>query len=394
MEISVVAGPAPRDASEVVERKGVGHPDTICDALAEELSVALSHFYLERYGTILHHNVDKALLRGGSARARFGGGEVVEPIDIYLAGRAVTKVGNDEIPVESLAVECSRQWLREHLHALEPERHVRLHCFVRSGSQDLTDLFGRGRSSVSLANDTSFGVGVAPRTRLEETVLAVDARLNASEALAERPAWGEDLKIMGCSRAGRTTLTIGRAFVARHVASLDEYLEEKRSVANLAEAVAQEQGIEADVAVNAGDNPDAGSVYITVTGTSGEAGDDGQVGRGNRVTGLITPGRPMSLEAAAGKNPVSHIGKLYNLAAQRIAEAVVSEIAGVRRAECLLLSSIGSRIDQPGLAEVSVETGDRPLSDVERAVREVAGDHIARVPKLYTEIIERALKIY
>jgi S-adenosylmethionine synthetase len=51
------------------------------------------------------------------------------------------------------------------------------------------------------------------------------------------------------------------------------------------------------------------TVYLTVTGTSAEAGDDGEVGRGNRVNDLITPYRPISLEAAAGKNPVTHVGQ-------------------------------------------------------------------------------------
>ena len=68
--------------------------------------------------------------------------------------------------------------------------------------------------------------------------------------------------------------------------------------------------------VNALDDPkasDESGIYLTVTGLSAEQGDDGEVGRGNRVNGLITPSRAMSLEAAAGKNAVAHVGKLYNL---------------------------------------------------------------------------------
>ncbi|HSJ96111.1 MAG TPA: methionine adenosyltransferase, partial [Myxococcota bacterium] len=61
---------------EVVERKGLGHPDSICDALAEAFSLALSRFYREHFGRILHHNVDKVLLVGGRAEPAFGGGAV------------------------------------------------------------------------------------------------------------------------------------------------------------------------------------------------------------------------------------------------------------------------------------------------------------------------------
>ncbi len=58
---------ATSDDVEVVERKGAGHPDTICDALAETLSRNLCREYQSRFGYILHHNVDKALLCGGRA---------------------------------------------------------------------------------------------------------------------------------------------------------------------------------------------------------------------------------------------------------------------------------------------------------------------------------------
>jgi S-adenosylmethionine synthetase len=85
------------DPVEIVERKGLGHPDTICDALAETLSRNLCSEYRRRFGKILHHNVDKALLRGGRAAAKFAGGHVLSPINIYFAGRATDKVGNDSI---------------------------------------------------------------------------------------------------------------------------------------------------------------------------------------------------------------------------------------------------------------------------------------------------------
>ena len=122
-EIALLTMPCPASLPfEIAERKGLGHPDTICDALAENLSVALSRFYRDRCGAILHHNVDKALLVGGAARPAFGGGEVLEPIEIYLAGRATAEFGGVKIPVEALAVEASREWLRRNIRFLDPER--------------------------------------------------------------------------------------------------------------------------------------------------------------------------------------------------------------------------------------------------------------------------------
>ncbi len=144
MQALVVSSLPREDAPvEMVERKGLGHPDTICDALAEQLSRNLCRHYRARFGEILHHNVDKALLCGGSASPAFGGGEVTAPIEIHLSGRATSRVGSERVNVEEIAIEGSRAWLRASLHALDAERHVRLHCGVRAGAQDHGARFAR-----------------------------------------------------------------------------------------------------------------------------------------------------------------------------------------------------------------------------------------------------------
>jgi S-adenosylmethionine synthetase len=153
---------------EIVEHKGIGHPDTICDALAEEFSRGLSRFYLDKFGEILHHNVDKALLCGGAARPAFGGGELLEPIEIHLAGRAVRELKGVRVPVEEIAIEGSRAWIREHLSHLDADAHVRIVPHVRPASVDLASLFRSGQERrTPLANDTSFGVGYSPLDALE-----------------------------------------------------------------------------------------------------------------------------------------------------------------------------------------------------------------------------------
>ena len=358
MTLSITALAAPPAAAgphEIVERKGVGHPDSLCDALAENLSVTLSRFYLERFGTILHHNVDKALLLGGAARPAFGAGELVAPIEITLAGRATRRFQGATVPVEEIAVEASREWLRTHLHEIDPVRDVRIVPCVRETSPDLAALFLRRerQNGIALANDTSFGVGFAPLDRLERTVLAVDQALAAGETRRLHPEVGADVKVLGMRTGGRFAITVACAFVGRHVRDLGDYFVKKERVSALARgAASRAAGSEVEVALNAADGDTADSVYVTVTGLSAEAGDDGQVGRGNRVNGLITPYRPMSLEAAAGKNPVSHTGKLYNVLAGRIARRLTNELAGVKDAYCYLLSRIGSPITEPQLADV------------------------------------------
>ena len=219
--LSAGPGAAPH---EMVEHKGCGHPDTLCDALAENLSIALSRFYLERFGEILHHNVDKALLCGGAARPAFGGGEVLEPIELHLAGRAVCEFKGVRVPFEQIAVEGSREWIREHLSHLDPHAHVRVVPHVRPVSVELASLFRSAREArTPLANDTSFGVGYAPLDSLETTVLAVATRLSSRETRAAHPSIGEDIKLMGVRNAEEMQLTVACALVGRHVTNLDDY---------------------------------------------------------------------------------------------------------------------------------------------------------------------------
>ena len=358
---------------EVVERKGLGHPDAICDALAEELSLALSGFYLERFGRVLHHNVDKVLLCAGMARPAFGGGEILEPIDIYICGRATREVSGVRVPVEDLADTACRTWLRQHLPALDPVRHVRLHLLVRPGSPELVELFlRRPAGAAALANDSSIGVGYAPLSDLERMTLAVERRLNSRAVKQDTPALGQDVKVLSIRRRERVDLTVACAIVGRHVRSLPEYLAARDRARHLAAGAAREVAdLDLMVDVNAADDPATGSVYLTVTGTSAESGDDGQAGRGNRPNGLITPCRPMSLEATAGKNPVSHPGRLYQIAAARIAAGVVQSVEEVAAAECYLTSRIGQPITDPRIAEVRLRPRHPPLTP--RASAQVRG---------------------
>lgn len=382
------------DDVEVVERKGAGHPDTICDALAETLSRNLCREYQGRFGQVLHHNVDKALLCGGRSTPAFGGGSVMVPIRIFLAGRAVTNFGNETIPVEDIAIEGSRAWLRANLHALDSERHIHIETLVEQGSQDLQSLFSR--RGEPLANDTSFGVGHAPLSTLERLVLDIEQRLHARDRVHDRPAWGEDVKIMAVRSAGCLKLTIACAMIGRFVTDIDNYLQQRTALAEYARERANGHGFgNCEVTVNAADDTVSGSIYLTVTGTSAEAGDDGEVGRGNRVNGLITPWRPMSLEAAAGKNPVTHVGKIYNILAKRVAETLVTAIPQVSAAQCLIVSRIGAPVSMPALVHLKLATRDGfPSEKLSERSKDVVSDHLGRIPQLVGDMVAGKIHVF
>ncbi len=393
--ISDLPGPGPEARGiELVERKGLGHPDTICDHLAEAVSLALCREYRERFGAILHHNVDKVLLRGGEARPAFGGGEVISPIEIYLAGRATRGVEGTRLPIEELAIDACRDWLQRHLPALDVAAHVKFHVLLRPGSQDLVDLFVRHQQTGSaLSNDTSCGVGYAPLTELERTTYAVEQRLNSDAVRRDHPEIGADVKIMGVRQGRELRFTVAVPLIGAHVANINDYLDKKRNIVEVARGVIREiAGRDATaVDVNAADNPPA-SVYLTVTGTSAEAGDDGEAGRGNRANGLITPHRPMTMESLAGKNPVNHVGKLYNLAAGLIAADLVSDVEGIVAAQCLMVSEIGRPIEQPQVIDLQIlpARGAR-LAALAPAAEDLVRRHLAGLHSLADDLLDGRL---
>ncbi len=341
----VDADPAASRQVEFVERKGIGHPESLRDGVAEAVSRRLSRFRREEYGRILHHNTDKVHLGAGRAEPAFGGGRVVEPIYLLVGGRATTQVDGEDLPVDSLARTAAREYVLDTVPELDPEDLV-VETRIGRTSGDPGELFDRGAEPLS--NDTSFGVGHAPGTPTERLVRTLEPRLHG-----ELGAVGRDVKLMALRRGSEIALTVAAAVVDSHVADVDEYRAVVDRVADLARRHAAETvDLPVTVGVNEADDYEAGSVYLTTTGLSAEAGDDGAVGRGNRPNGLITPARPMSPEATAGKSPVTHVGKIYNLLALRISDRLATD-HGADHAAVQLLSRIGDPVDQPWAVDVA-----------------------------------------
>jgi S-adenosylmethionine synthetase len=387
VSVAALDRPAVDDQTvEIVERKGIGHPDSLCDGIAESVSRALAAAYLDRVGTILHYNTDETQLVAGNAAPAFGGGEVIEPIHVLIVGRATSEYEGTTIPAEPIALRAARQYLDAHVPHLDVGTDVVLDAKLGEGSGDLRNVFDDG--SVPMANDTSFGVGHAPLSETEEIVLATERRLNGEYA-TDNPELGADIKVMGKREGDRIDVTVAAAMIDAHIGSLDAYTDAVEGVREYVTDLAREHtDREVDVRVNTADDYDEGSIYLTTTGTSAEQGDDGSVGRGNRANGLITPNRSMSMEATSGKNPVNHVGKLYNLLSTEIAESVVSEVDGIRDLRVRLLSRIGQPVDQPHVADVHVSTAPGvALGDVESAVGRIVDRELGDL----TDVTRRAV---
>ncbi|HKW42937.1 MAG TPA: methionine adenosyltransferase [Thermoplasmata archaeon] len=385
--------PIEQQGEEIVERKGVGHPDSIADGLAETVSCALCRMYLEKFGRILHHNTDQVEVVGGQSAPKFGGGVFLEPAYILLVGRATTLVNGERLPYRTVAIQAAHNYLKKTCTNLNVDADVTLDCKIGQGSVDLRGLYDTQKQ---LANDTSFGVGFAPFSETETLTYETERLINGP-LKRDLKEVGQDIKVMGVRHGDSIRLTIAAAFVDKFVPDKDHY---QNVVGELGERVLDNAVKFTDrkvkVDINTGDNYDAGIFYLTVTGLSWENGDDGSVGRGNRVSGLITPYRPMSMEAAAGKNPVTHVGKLYNLLSFELADKLVRENQGkIKEVWVRIVSQIGKPIDEPqaATAQIIPEKGTR-IGAIQKDAESVLNEGLEKIYDLTDRIVAEKVRTF
>jgi S-adenosylmethionine synthetase len=350
--------PVPNRKVEIVERKGIGHPDSVSDGIAESVSRALCKMYVKEFGHVLHHNTDETQIAAGRAHPKFGGGTIIDPSYILLVGRATTEVEVEKelkyLPCKPVALRAAKEYLDKTFPNLDVSSEVIMDARIGLGSDDLTGVY---KASGYHANDTSFGVGYAPFSITDRLTLETEEFINGP-LKKKMPETGQDVKVMA-SRIGKdVTLTVACAMVDKYLSDADAYksamVQLKDEVTDNALKIIGNDDINVNVDVNTGDDYSRSVYYLTVTGMSQEMGDDGSVGRGNRCNGLITPYRPMSMEATSGKNPITHIGKIYNVMSKLVAEEISKEIGPEAEIRVRLLSQIGKPISQPLNASIQV----------------------------------------
>ena len=378
---------------EIVERKGLGHPDSICDAIMEGVTLALSREYMKQFGVILHHNIDKGLLVAGEVERRFGGGRVVEPMRLIFGDRATFKMDDRTIPINDIAVDSAKQWFRDNLRFVDPESHVRYQVEIRPTSLELQDIFTRG-GGVFGANDTSAAVGYAPLTETERLVLESEIHLNSKDFKDRFPETGEDIKIMGFRRDRDLTLTIAMPFIDRYITDEDAYFEKKGIVHEVIEDLVQAKGNNFEkvhVSLNTLDREGRGlgGMYLSVLGTSAEDADSGEVGRGNRVNGIIALNRPSAAEAAAGKNAVSHVGKIYNILTHKMAHTIYENVDGIKEVYVWLASQIGAPVNEPVIASAQVLLEHRAsFSSISGKIKEIINKELSEIELFCNELLQ------
>lgn len=391
--------------TEVVERKGIGHPDTIADALAENLSVVYSRYTLDNFGAILHHNFDKVSVLGGKTDVDFGNGKLTSSIRVILNGRASVRFADKVIPVQELLEAETRRFFSELFgDYISPERDLEMHWFVSSASgpgktkwstgsrahlfapRSIAEVKGYDRL---LNNDTSMGCGYAPLSPLEQAVLELESELNSLSTKQANPWLGTDIKVMAVRVNQSCGFTICLPQIARYIPSLEIYQENLVAIRAFVEQklAVSLPGAEITIWFNMRDDFARGDVYLTAIGSSIESGDEGIVGRGNRVNGLITPLRPINLEGACGKNPKYYTGKLYNVAAHRIAERLYQETQSA--CEVLLVSQAGQPLVEPWQTIIRLTH-----KHDEKRVTWIVEEELARIPNITDALLAKTVRLY
>jgi len=380
---------------ELVERKCLGHPDSIADGIAEAISRALCNTYINEFGGVLHHNTDQGEIVAGESIPGFGGGKIIKPIFILLDGRATKEFKGEKIPADTIALKAAKEYLHGIIPELDMDKHLIMDCRLGTGSTDLRDVFNPGEGKIPRANDTSFGVSYAPFSDIEQCINNISTYID-EKLRPKYPVYGQDIKIMGLRQENSIKLTLCCAMVDKYVSSLSDYVDYRERLADEALKIAKtctEKNVE--VFVNTADCDHECSLFLTVTGTSAEMGDDGSVGRGNRANGLITPNRPMSMEATSGKNPINHIGKIYNLLSNELAHNCVKQVEGISEIQIRLLSQIGVPIDQPLVASAQiVPEPSYSVKDIEKEVYAIIDSGLENINSITERVIKGELKTF
>lgn len=282
---------------------------------------------------------------------------MLAPMRLVMGDRATFEWKNKRIPVKELAERAAYRWFKRHLPRIKPLKDLECQVELKPASEELRSVAERPREAV--ANDTSATVGYAPLTPTERLVFQIEQFLNSRSFKKEFPDTGEDVKVLAVRSGSDLNVTVAMPFLAPLIRSESEYFKRKTLAARvLTDFVRRKSASDffPHVFLNVLDQRGAGEAgtYLTLLGTSAEAGDSGEVGRGNRVCGIISLRRPASAEAAAGKNPVAHVGKIYNVLAQVLAEDIHKKVPGLLDVTVWITSQIGQPISLPQAVLVEV----------------------------------------
>jgi len=313
---------------EVVERKGAGHPDSLADALANEVSVTYSRHCLEAIGVIPHHNIDKLYIGAGHYRNDYGVCERIAPVIVRVNGRISSTFGNTDLGIRELQISAVRNYIRQVIPTVSTEdlqiepnatQHTKNpHWFRPRNINDIPD------ATTPRANDTSVCVGYWPPTPAESLAYQLERYFWTEHYGYTVPRFmeiGQDIKVMVVRNANRLEATLCVPAMSKCIKSYNSYRElmvmHEKNLQILSETILEGKGLRSRVRVNPYQRQ-----YMLGLGSCIECGEEGLVGRGNNINGVISTHRIHTLESWAGKNPVYHTGRVYGYMTSKLARKI------------------------------------------------------------------------
>ena len=354
---------------EVVERKGLGHPDTLADGIAESAAIEYAKYCLDRFGIIPHHNLDKATIIGGLCLQKFGGGQFVEPVKMIFQGRASKSFGGEIIPLEEIQSTAAKNYIARvmpHLDINNPLQYAsssvtssnssRPYWYTPESIEDLPEYAGKNPR----ANDTATMTSYWPLTNIEKLALDLEGYFykDNQEDLPE-PRFdfiGQDIKVMCVRNGKKVTVTICIPQVTSCTPNRNLYNEREEAIEEKLLVYAKElmgDQFTIKLKVNptvAGKNP---MPYLVTGGSCVDFGEEGAVGRGNKTHGLISSFRPNTMEAPHGKNPVYFVGKILGYQADLIAKKIYERLN--TGCQVIMQADIGDDLFDPARIIISTE---------------------------------------
>ena len=350
---------------EIVERKGVGHPDTLADGVAEAVSIAYARHCLQEFGAVLHHHFDKTLIMGGQANIDFGVGEIVKPFRLVINGRVSSVFGETKINYRELQETAAKEYLRKALPHVDIAKHLEIHSLSTSYSKSPFWYKPRGLEDLPeytspFVNDTSAIVSFWPLSKLERSALEVEKYFYDEIGRPRFAYLGQDVKILALRNGHEVQVTVAVPFISSSTPNKPWYVEKLACIhadlQNILQSILGER-CSIHTTINAQDYDlldvaqERRSCYLTATGSALDYGEEGVVGRGNRARGVRSSLRPNSTDAIHGKNPTFHVGKVYTYFGDQISKAIAEELA----CECSLV--LATQNGRPTHAPQSVFIG-------------------------------------
>jgi len=342
------------DQLEFVERKGIGHPDSVADIIAEEMMLRYRRYVYSKIGIMPNGWFDKVVVSGGEAHVTFGHAEIIKKPKIILYGKAMKIDGNADYIYNlfSSAVEYVIDYIFGHgvFDNIEVEvavnsgmgaEHAKGFYDLRTNSK-LNPYFLK---DVQKANDTIITSGWWPLNVAEKSVIIIENYINSEYFKNLYPETGYDVKVVTTCINSKYEFTICIPFIASITPTKIIYEKKKQQIVSLLQKYIYQELLIDDFSINLNTKDDEHSAYLTVFGSAFDKGDVGVTGRGNRYPGVISIMRPSGVEAYAGKNTFNHSGKLYAFLATDLAKTI-QEFSN-QDTQVIISTDNGIPIDEP-----------------------------------------------